>query len=294
MEVRHPVRHAGPVTELASAYGPLIDTRLRVLSWNLWWRFGPWEERRPAIAATLARLDADVVCLQEVWDDGEVGFAAELADGLGVHHAYGSRLDLDGVRFGNAVLSRWPITGHEVLPLPAPADADELRTCVRADNDGPRGPLQVFSTHLNWRFDQSHVRQEQVRAIAAFVARSRADGNHPMPPILCGDFNAAPDSDEVRLLTGRASVPEPRLVFHDAWEVAGRPSASSTTGMTWTNDNPYARLDLEPDRRIDYVFVGWPKAGGAGHVTSCTVEGLEPVDGVVPSDHLAVLAELRY
>jgi hypothetical protein len=29
-------------------------------------------------------------------------------------------------------------------------------------------------------------------------------------------------------------------------------------------------------------------------VTRCTVEGLEPVDGVVPSDHLAVLAELRY
>ena len=42
------------------------------------------------------------------------------------------------------------------------------------------------------------------------------------------------------------------------------------------------------------MFVGWPKAGGAGHVTRCTVEALEPVDGVVPSDHLAVLAELRY
>ncbi len=282
------------MTDGLGPYGELIETRLRVLSWNLWWRFGPWEDRRPAIAATLARLDADVICLQEVWADDAVSFAAELADGLGFHHTYGSRLDLDGVRFGNAVLSRWPITGDEVLPLPAPPDAEESRTCVRADIDGPRGALQVFSTHLNWRFDQSHIRQDQVRALAAFIGRSRAGGPHPFPPVLCGDFNADPDSDEMRMLTGKAATPEPKLVFHDAWDVAGQASPSSATGATWTNDNPYARLDLEPDRRIDYVLAGWPKAGGAGHVTRCTVECLEPVDDVVPSDHLGVLVELRY
>ena len=107
----------GPVTMTEGPYGPLIETRLRVASWNLWWRFGPWEARRAAIAAALPALEADVVCLQEVWDDGEVCFAAELADVLGFHHVYGQRLDLDGVRFGNAILSRWPITGSEVLPL---------------------------------------------------------------------------------------------------------------------------------------------------------------------------------
>lgn len=282
------------MTDDLGAFGALIETRLRVLTWNLWWRFGPWEARRPAIAATLARLDADVICLQEVWDDGTVNLAAELADGLGFHHAYGWLLEHDGVRFGNAVVSRWPITGHEVLPLPATEGAEERRTCVRADVAGPRGDLQVFSTHLNWRFDQSAVRQGQVRAICRFVADSRPEGGRTMPPILGGDFNATPDSDEVRMVTGRAATPEPGLVFHDAWEVAGRPSSSSADGTTWSNENPYARLDLEPDRRIDYVFVGWPKAGGAGHVTDCTVEGLEPVGGVVPSDHLAVLAELRY
>ena len=53
-------------------------------------------------------------------------------------------------------------------------------------------------------------------------------------------------------------------------------------------------LDLEPDRRIDYVLVGWPKQGGAGHVTHCRVEGVEPVGGITPSDHYAVVAELRY
>lgn len=282
------------MTDLEGPYGPLIDTRLRVLTWNLWHRFGPWEARRPSIAATLARLDADVICLQEVWADETVGFAEELATGLGFHQAYGSRLEVGGVRFGNAVLSRWPITTTDVLALPATETTEELRTCVRADIDGPRGALQVFSTHLNWRFDQSDVRQDQVRSICAFIDAAKPDGGRTYPPILAGDFNADPDSDEIRMLSGRAATPVPKLVFHDAWEVAGQASSSSANGATWSNDNPYARLDLEPDRRIDYVFVGWPKAGGAGHVTACRVEGLEPVDGVVPSDHLAVLAELRY
>jgi endonuclease/exonuclease/phosphatase family metal-dependent hydrolase len=282
------------VTYTEGPYGPLLDTRLRVLTWNLWHRFGPWEARRPAIAATLARLDADVICLQEVWGDETIGFAEELAAGLGFHHAYGSRLEVDGVRFGNAVLARWPITASDVLDLPSTETTEELRTCVRADIDGPRGTLQVFSTHLNWRFDQSDVRQEQVRAICAFIEAAKPAGGRDYPPILAGDFNADPDSDEIRMLSGRAATPVPKLVFHDAWEVAGQASSSSATGATWSNANPYARLDLEPDRRIDYVFVGWPKTGGAGHVTACRVEGLEPVDDVVPSDHLAVLAELRY
>src|SRR5205085_1427402 len=122
------------------------------------------------------------------------------------------------------------------------------------------------------------------------ICRSVADSpDRSYPPILCGDFNAAPDSDEVRMLTGRTTVPVERLVFHDAWEVAGGGGA----GWTWSNQNPFAVLDLEPDRRIDYVFVGWPKGGGRGHVEACEVVGLDPVGGVVPSDHLGVLATLR-
>ncbi len=30
--------------------GP-IETSLKVLSWNIWWQFGPWQSRAPAIEA---------------------------------------------------------------------------------------------------------------------------------------------------------------------------------------------------------------------------------------------------
>jgi endonuclease/exonuclease/phosphatase family metal-dependent hydrolase len=48
------------------------------------------------------------------------------------------------------------------------------------------------------------------------------------------------------------------------------------------------------DGRIDYILVGRPRRGGAGHVIRCCLAGTKPVAGVVPSDHYTVLAELRY
>lgn len=270
-----------------TAYGPLVGGRLRVLTWNLWWRFGRWEDRLAAIVDTIKRLDPDIACLQEVWIDESAGDSAarSIGDVLGAEHRGGHRLVVEGIGFGNAVVSRWPITGSKVLPLPAPDDAEELRTCVRVDVDSPHGPLQVFSTHLNWRFDQSDIRQEQVRAICRFIHEAPP---RSYPPILCGDMNAPPDSDEIRMLTGRAAVPVPKLVFHDAWEVAG-----SGPGLTWSNGNPHAVRDLEPNRRIDYVLVGWPKEGGRGQVLEAEVVGTEPVNGVIPSDHYGVMATLR-
>ena len=268
-------------------YGELIETRLRVLSWNLWWRFGPWEARFPAIQATIRGLDPDVIALQEVWGEPDAdSSASKLAEALGYEHVYAHRLVLDGIQFGNAVLSRWPIVDTETWPLPARPDAEEQRTLLLAEVDGPRGRLQVFCTHLNWRFDHSDVRQDQVRYICERIAERRP---RAFAPILCGDMNAPPDSTEMWMLNGKTTLPVPNLVFQDAWEMAG-----DGPGHTWSNENPYARLDLEAARRIDYVYAGWPRAGGAGHVTSCRVIGQDAIDGVVPSDHYGVLAELRY
>jgi endonuclease/exonuclease/phosphatase family metal-dependent hydrolase len=126
-----------------------------------------------------------------------------------------------------------------------------------------------------------------VAAICRFIAETREQRAYP--PVLCGDFNADPDTDEIRALTGRRATFERRQAFIDSWETAGE-----GPGHTWTVENPYAALDLEPSRRIDYVFVGFPKQGGAGHAVAARTAGLEPVEGVVPSDHLAVVADLRY
>ena len=75
--------------------------RLRVATWNLWWHFGPWQARQPAIVETMRAVDADVWCLQEVFGGRDAPDQADaLAEALGGYHvAHASRFDLG--RFGS-------------------------------------------------------------------------------------------------------------------------------------------------------------------------------------------------
>ena len=46
----------------------MVDYRVRAMTWNIWWRFGPrWRERQSGILVTIERFTPDVVGLQEVW-----------------------------------------------------------------------------------------------------------------------------------------------------------------------------------------------------------------------------------
>ncbi len=265
--------------------GPL-ETRLSVLTWNLWWQFGPWKERAVGIEATLAAADADVITLQEVWGDTETNYAGILAEKMGYHYFHADCMTMNGVGFGNAILSRWPIIETKVITLSGTEETGETRNALFARIDGPRGPVDVFCTHLNWRYEQSHIRQVQVREVAEFVQAHTAG---KMPPLLCGDFNAEPMSEEIRMLTGLTTVAAKGLAFHEAWAVAG-----SGEGLTWDNRNPFVAAEFEPDRRIDYIFAGHPKARGRGHITDVEIIGGAPVDGVWPSDHFGIMTKLRY
>ena len=237
-----------------------IETRLQVLSWNIWWRFGPWEKRRVAILDTLKQIDADIIALQEVWDEEGASLAAEFGDKLGFHHVYAASMHRDGIGFGNAILSRWPIIEHDHAMLSGAVESGERRLVIYALIDGPRGAFPVFNTHLNWKYQHSHIRQKQVSDIAHFIDNKPAQD---FPPLLCGDFNAEPESEELRMLTGLTTCPVAGLFFHDAWRVAG----NGGEGYTWDNANPYAVAEYEPDRRIDYILAGAPGKGGAGHFT---------------------------
>ena len=264
---------------------------MRVATWNVWHRFGAdYDLRLQAITALLDVIDPDVVCLQESWT--EVGSGRSQAEGiraaLGLAEAVdGHRVTHEGVTFGNAVISAWPITSHVVHPLPPHPDYEEFRSVLAVEIEHPTGPVQVFNAHLNFLHHQSAVRQAQVREIAQLMY----DWHHAgmaYPQVLTGDLNAEPSSDEIRMLTGRADLGVP-LTLLDAWEVRGEGA-----GATWSNKNPLTRSSYEPDRRIDYVMARFPeKYAGRGSVESAFVFGDEPVEGAWGSDHLGVAVDLR-
>jgi endonuclease/exonuclease/phosphatase family metal-dependent hydrolase len=231
------------------------------------------------------------VCLQESWvtADGS-SLAGALAGVLGFdhvdaqHHAQAGR----EVFVGNAVLSRWPIRRADTLWLPRLDGGLPYRTLLTVELDAPDGATTVHCTHFDWQYDASAARVVQARSVARAVAARRGDPLAGHPPVVAGDFNAVPDSDEIRLLTGRSAGPVPGLVFQDAWEVAG----DGGPGFTWSLDNELCIDPAWPRRRLDYVLVAWPRPRPLGNPMSCRVVGADPVDGVQPSDHFAVVADL--
>lgn len=260
---------------------------VRVLTWNLWWRFGPWEARQPAILAELQRVDPDIALLQEVWAEEDSDQAETLAQRLGFHVARSTGADGGPQKFGNAILSRWPIEFSEMALLPSLEGNPSHRSVLAASVRTPAGPQLFAVTHLAWQYDVGPLRMRQLEEVVAFVDRLRSDDPAMPPVVLGGDFNAVAEADEIRRMTGLAAPYRPGLVFTDCWAAVG-----DGPGHTWTRDNPHSADALWPRRRLDYVFVAWPRPKPLSNPLSATLAGVEPHDGIVPSDHAAVVVEL--
>ncbi len=260
--------------------------RIRVATLNIWNRMGPWEERLVAIRREVERVQPDILGLQEVLvlPEHSLDQAEAIAEGFGYHVAYGRSPDADAYGMGNAVLSRWPIARSMTFTLPGTA---EHRCLVFAEIDSPIGKLRFFATHLNWRFQESDVRQLQVQCAARFIEANSPHDDYP--PILVGDFNSEPDSDEIRFMRGLGSLGGKSVHFVDCFGIAG----DGSLGATFSLKNPYAALLREPDRRIDFIFVRGGDERFRGEPLSARVCFDEPVGEAYPSDHFGVVAELR-
>lgn len=264
--------------------------RLRVLTLNLWNKTGDWERRLPLVRRGLEALAPDLVALQEVLAlDGVAETQAhEVAAGLGYHVAYHSAWAMgNGLHFGNAVLSRFPIAAvhNEALPV---AEGDAGRAILGVVAEAPCGRVPFFSTHFSWKFHESAVRLRQVAAAVDLVERVAPAGGAGFPPILAGDLNAEALADEVRFLYGYHPLDGRSVYFADCWHLAG----DGTPGNTFARRNTQAAPLREPDRRIDYVFVRGPDKLGRGEPVAARVVFDEPEGGVFASDHFGVYAEI--
>jgi len=268
---------------------------LKVLTLNIWHDQGPWPERARLLRDWIDRLEPDLIGFQEVLVGEHIHQARELVGDHGYHTDYGPAMTLPDrkhLQFGNAIASRWPIVDREEIRLPDRGDW-EKRAALSVTIDSPHGAIGFTCTHLHWRFHHGAVREAQVDVLTARAWARRPDGG--FPPILVGDFNAEPDSDEIRYVRGLHSMRGKSIAFLDAWEVAGDHSlpGEEGSGVTWSNRNAYARAEHEPRRRIDYIFAGLPGRSGIGEIESCRVVCNEAADGVWPTDHFGVFAKLR-
>src|SRR5262245_40765847 len=153
-----------------------------------------WPERRQEMVAWVDELNADVVCLQEIWQDDRHpntgGWIAEHAS-ADWHWEFGgfplpdpAAVNADpSLRFGSAILSRWPIDAIELMELPVAHDRPHAaHVTMRPPALPPSMPLDLFhvrtagldvySTHLQPMPAQAVHRVEQVLFIDDAIGRT--------------------------------------------------------------------------------------------------------------------------
>jgi endonuclease/exonuclease/phosphatase family metal-dependent hydrolase len=209
------------------------------------------------IAAIIRAQKPDLVALQEVDDKtervGGLAETAELGRLTGLHHVFGKAMDYRGGAYGQAILSRWPIKKHTVHQLPQ-RSGREPRILLSARIGVPGGDILFATTHLDHQIEE--VRLEQAATINKHLIAQDA-----ALTLLCGDFNAGPESGTMKTL-------------FDHWTDTAGDKAGPTIPAR------------EPKRRIDYILVR-AKQGSIKTLRS------EVLNEPIASDHRPVIATIE-
>lgn len=252
-------------TEPAALAAPSPGTPLKLVTFNIWHNAGgAWPARLPLIVEELRAQDADVIALQEVLEDANVGLpnqAQTIADALGGYSVTFSSVDAEGAprRYGNAILSRLPVLEQDWTKL---RPYNDSRTAVRMRVVKEGRSIDVVNTHLHWTLEGGAIRAEQIADLLPWI------GSGETPLIVMGDFNA-PLED-----SGLTAFAPPAFV-------SALPHNSAPTTL-----NP---AKGHQPRVIDHIFL----RGSEFAVESATVFATTPTDGEYASDHFGVAAAVR-
>lgn len=249
---------------LTSSPASAGDGELRVLCYNIHYgqgNDGVYDLER--LAAVIKAVDPDIVALQEVdvmvRRSGQVHQAEELGRLTGLDVYYGPTQHFEGGLFGNAILTKLPVSRVWIQPLPYTEATPELTTyprgfvAVTVKTPGGKD-VRVVSTHF-----QHNVEEDRV-AEAEAVNRYLAVESEKIPTILAGDINAVPDSEPMKVLLSK---------WTNVIDAEAAPTVPSK----------------EPKSRIDYIFY---RQGDPFEIVETRVIAEE-----MASDHRPVFAVLR-
>ena len=240
---------------------------LRIATYNVHGCVGMDRQRSEArIAEVIAQLSVDIVGLQELdlrrRRSACVDQTGMIAEQLGWHSHFHPAMRRDDEHYGNAVLSRYPLSFRRAAELPgtAPFFCRENRAAIEVDVETNIGAVHIINTHLGlgWR---ERLLQAQLFTSAEWHAAIA--GNAPL--ILLGDFNSLPGSGPYRALTRH---------LRNVRELV-RATRPIGTFPTWF-----------PALAVDHIFVN-----AALHPVSLTVHRSPAAR--IASDHFPLVAEVR-
>ena len=129
-------------------YGPLASSTIRVVTWNVWGRYGAdCDARQAALEQTLEETAPDLVCLVEAWRQGDSTQPGRVAARLGLaHHRFVGDWEQEDWVSGIGFVSRWPMTEPRCRPLRA-EDGSGFGEAVPPSASTPTGALTTSFPH---------------------------------------------------------------------------------------------------------------------------------------------------
>jgi endonuclease/exonuclease/phosphatase family metal-dependent hydrolase len=228
-----------------------------------------------ALADHIASAAPDIVVLNEADIDAtwsqRINQPLYIAERAGFGHVLLQRnmdvaFPFRTYRFGNAILSKYPLSGFRFLDFPALSRREQL---LAGDHDGvacvaatPLGPVLVVAVHLEYR-------SEAVRARAALQIAGLVVSNG-LPAIVAGDFNSAPAGFPKHDTAGGTNAMDVLLA---SGLVTLLPEDRDASVMTFPSS--------APDRIIDWILT-----------TPDLVQAHRRVHASPLSDHQMVSAEI--
>lgn len=203
----------------------------------------------PAIATSLSKLGRPhILAVQEIGDHWRMGppgnSCAKLSRLLALpHHVFVPTIvddsqDSRAARYGHALFSQWPISDHEIIPLPR--HQDEPRALLRSRVQTPTAAIEVLSTHLSHRQSDRPAQGQFLHQWLDANPRT-TDGR-----FLLGDLNAPCSEPWMAHLLQR---------FNDADDAEQRP--------TFPEEDPVQRIDYILGDGVDLHRVEVASATGA-------------------------------
>jgi endonuclease/exonuclease/phosphatase family metal-dependent hydrolase len=155
---------------------------VRIASLNLDKKSGP--ELIAQLATQPDLRKADILLLEEVVDSPRFHVAQQAAKALNFHYVFAKAFTLEGdTDEGLAILSRYPLGSHHVVPLARNTlhFKNRIRIALVAEISPPWGRTQVICIHQDNRINQ----EEKIRQLDGVWPAISSGG----PAILGGDFN---------------------------------------------------------------------------------------------------------
>ncbi len=246
---------------------PSLGT-IRIMTYNVHSCVGMDGKTSPQrIARVIARHEPDIVALQELdmgrKRTGNVDQPHLIAHELGMLYHFHPSVIVDEERYGNCVLSRYPMELIRAGRLPGILQKSlvEPRGVIWTVINIAGIKINLFNTHLGL-FSLEGLRQTKALLGREWLAHPICQG----PVILCGDFNAMPNSQVCRNI---------KKVLRDCQEELDNHSPKAT----WFGHYPIGR--------IDHVFVG-PEI----EVTQVEVSRTD-LDKIA-SDHLPLIVDIKF